>query len=586
MIDKRDGWTKDIAYNVRRDGTDAKAFRVALLLEPFDGVKNVTTYDFYNNNYDGDSFVVTNIRAVAPLLPGAFGIRAAALAALARQNARGPRIVESDARPLVDTRRQGIANRTDIDLGSGISVTNIFGWRKTHLFYLANSEGLPRLPSSTIPGVNVTVLNGNAKINTEQFSDEIQLKASVADGNIDLLLGGFYLHSKPAGPTGTGSLQFYTGTAPIDMNNFGYNFLKEDSRAVFGSATFKLDSLVDGLKLNIGARYTWDKLSACVGSEGATQGNLTYSDCLTRNGIPNASVNRTESSAPTWQASLEWQATDKLFAYVASRRGYRAGGINSPTLAGRLAPFQTFGPEKVTDVEVGIRSDWDIGSNARLRFNVSGYAAWFRDVAFSLSGLRTSSVAACVAANGAAPTSPDGDCDPSNDPISGAMTISAGKTKVQGIDIDGFLALGEMFKLNYGLSLIDPKSQGLSVPASIAPYVPQGTVVGFDFVAKTTYSLGAEVNVPTGDSNVRLNADFYHSGERSFVDAKFPAYDIVNARIAWTDPSDTVELSIYAKNLFDETYISQGSFNGPAAGIEASLFGPPRQYGVTARYNF
>jgi iron complex outermembrane recepter protein len=586
MIDKRDGWTKDITYNVRRDGNNAKAFRASVLLEPVEGVKNVTIYDYYTNEYDGDSFVLTGIRPVAPLLPGAFGIRAAALEALARQQARGPRIVESDARPVLETTRQGITNRTDIELGSDVEFTNIFGWRKTHLFYLANSEGLPRLLSSTIPGgtTNVTVLNGNARINTEQVTDEVQLKGSLAGGNIDWLLGGFYLHSKPSGPTGTGSLQFYTGTAPLDMNSFGYNFIVDNSRAVFGSTTFKLDSVVDGLKLNLGARYTWDKLSSCVGTDVTTQGKLLPSDC--RNGDPamiRPSTNRTSSSAPTWQASLEWQANNDLFAYVASRRGYRAGGINSPTLAGRLAPFQTFGPEKVTDVELGFRSDWDLGGEARARLNASAYMAWHQDTAFSLSGVRTG--AGCVV-GGPAPASPDGDCDTTNDPISGAMTIAAGKTKVSGVDVDGFIALNDAFKFTFAGSLVDPKSVSLNVPAAVAPFVATGTVIGFDFVAKSSYSLGVELNQPLGDSNVRLNADLFHSGKRSFVDAKFPSYSVVNARLAWTDANEALELSLYATNLFDKTYVSQGSFNGPSAGIEASIFGAPRQYGVTARYNF
>ena len=555
-----------------------------MLLEPVDAVKNVTILDLYRNNYNGDAVVLTNIRAVAPLLPGAFGIRTAALAVLARQQARGPRAIESDARPHLDTRRIGLTNRTDIDLGSDVSFTNIFGLRKTHLFYLISTEGLPRLPSTTIPGASVTVLNGGAKINTEQLTEEVQLKGSVADGNIDWLLGGFYLHSKPYGPTGTGSLQFFTGTAPLDFNNFGYNFITEDSRAVFASTTFNLDGFVSGLKLNLGARYTWDKVRACVGADTTTQGRLGPDDCRNRNPlIIRPSINRTKSSAPTWQGSLEWQATDDLFAYVVTRRGYRTGGINAPTLAGRLAPFQTFDPEKVTDVEAGFRSDWNLGENARFRFNASAYMAWFSNVAFSLSGVRTG--AGCVV-GGPAPASPDGDCLTTNDPIAGAMTISAGKTKVQGVDVDGYFALGDAFKFTFAGSIIDPKSRSLSVPAAIAPFVPQGTVIGFDFVAKNSYSLGAEYDLPIGASNLQFNADLYHSGKRSFVDARFPGYEIVNARIAWTDPSDSVELSVYARNLFDKEYISQGAFNGPAAGIEASIFGAPRQYGVTARYSF
>lgn len=584
MYDKRDGWTRDITNNVDLDGQDARGFRASLLLEPADGVKNVTTYDLYTNRYNSDGIVLTHIRAVAPLLPGAFGIRAGALAALARQQARGPRIVESDARPFLATRRQGVSNRTDIDVTDNVSITNIFGYRRTYLEYYANSEGLPALFSTTIRQP-VTVLNGSATINTEQYSNELQLKGNAFGDRVDWLVGGFYLKSKPFGPNGTGSEQFSIGANNIDRNNFGYNFLTETSKAVFGSLTVKL---MDDLKLNLGGRYTWDKASSCTANDTTTQGALNPVDCASRTN-PAAirpATNRTSSKAPTWQASLEWQATPDAFLYVASRHGYRAGGINAPTFSGRLAPFQSFGPEKVTDVELGFRTDWRFGEGVRFRLNGSAYSAWYSNVQFSLSGLRTSSVPACVAASGAFPTSPDGDCNPTNDPINGAMTIAAGKTRVSGVDIDGFIALGDQFKFTFAGNLLDPKSKSLTVPAAIAGYVVQGTQIGFDFFAKSTYSLGAEYTLPLGDSQLTAGADLYHSSKLSFVDAKFPSYSIVNARLNWVDASEKLDIGLYAKNLFNKTYIAQGSFNGPAAGIEASIFGAPRQYGVTLRYKF
>lgn len=585
---KRDGWTRDITHNVDLDDANIRAFRASLLLEPFEGVKNVSTIDWYQNRYNGDSVVLTGIRPVAPLLPAAFGIRQAALDALARQQARGPRAVENDARPFASTRRRGFINRTDIEVAPDLSLTNIFGFRKTYLFYLLNNDGLPRLPSTTIPGASITVLNGNAKIHTEQYTNELQLKGALFDGKVDWLLGGFYLHSKPFGPNGTGSLQFYSGTAPLDMNNFGYNFLTEDSRAVFGNVNIRLDNVAEGLKLDLGARYTWDKAKSCTANDTVTQGNLNPRDCSSGNPLAlAATTNRTKSDAPTWQASLEWQATSDFFAYAVTRRGYRSGGLNAPTLAGRLAPFQGYGAEKVTDYEIGFRSDWNLGGDVRMRFNASAFLGNYSNTAFSLSGLRTTSVPACIAAGGTIPTSPDGDCNPANDPISGALTVSAGKTRVKGIDVDGFIAIGRQFKFTFAGNLLDPKSVSINLPAALAPYLPTGTAIGFDFVAKHIYTLGAEFNQPIGDSELSAGVDLYHSGKASFVDARFPAYSVVNARLDLRDIAGrSIDVGLWAKNLFDKTYIATGSFNGPAAGIEASIFGAPRQYGLTVRYRF
>lgn len=592
MLNKRDGWTRDLVSGADLDGENSRAFRIGLLIEPIAGVKNVTTYDYYQNKYNGDSVILTGIRPVAPLLPAVFGIRDSALAALARQQARSVRVTESDARPLVETRRQGLTNRTDIEIAPEFSVTNIFGYRRSYLNYTSNSDGLPLLTSTSGPfaGAQFTVLNGSAIIHTEQYTDELQLKGSVLDGNVDLLVGGFYLKSKPFGANGTGAKQFVAASpanASQYISNFGYNFLTEESTAVFANANIKLDSVLPGLKLDVGARYTWDKARSCVGNDVTTQGALTPADCENRNPlILGATTNSTKSDAPTWQASLEWQANDSLFLYAVTRRGYRSGGLNSPTLAGRLAPFQGFGPEKVTDYEAGFRSDFNMGGGLRARLNVSAFLGNYSDTAFSLSGLRTTSVPACLAAGGAIPTSPDGDCNPGNDPINGALTVAAGETQVKGIDVDGFIAVGNQFKFTFAGSLLDPKSKNINLPAALAPYLPNGTTIGFDFVAKHSYSLGAEYNLPVGDADLTASADLFHSGPASFVDVLFPSYTIVNARLAWTSASRNVEVALYAKNLFDETYIAQGAFNGPSAGIEASIYGAPRQYGVTVRYSF
>src|ERR1019366_4162645 len=62
--------------------------------------------------------------------------------------------------------------------------------------------------------------------------------------------------------------------------------------------------------------------------------------------------------------------------YVASRRGYREGGINpgSATFG-----FGEYGPEFVTDAEIGLKSDWSVG-DARVRTNVAAYHQWYTNI--------------------------------------------------------------------------------------------------------------------------------------------------------------------------------------------------------------
>lgn len=595
QYNKRDGYTRDITHNVMQDGANVRAFRGSLLIEPTSFIKNVTTLDYYENEYNGDSVVVTKVRAVAPLLDPIAGAHAAADAALARQQARGIREVESDMRPYNRTVRKGLTNRTDIDLGSGVSLVNILGYRRNFIGYNINTDGLGGLPTTgfgPVPaGTVFNSLNSGARIRIEQWTDELQLKGGLYDGKLNWLLGAFYLHSNPYGPTGTGSKALSAAPESQDFNSFGYTFLTEDSRALFANANLEL---VEGLKLDVGIRYTWDKARACTASSSSTtvvQGNIGPEACTSHSdpALLGASTNNLRSAAPTYQASLEYQVTPDLFAYVVTRRGYRAGSINSPTLGGTLAQYQSFKPESVNDIEGGFRSDWNLGSDVRVRFNASAFIGWYKDVSFSLSGVRTR--AGCIVGDpvfGAPPFSPDGDCITTNDPASGALSINAGKTRVRGLDVDGFIALGRQFKFTFAGNLLDPKSTSVSVPAGLAVYVPINATIGFDFVAKHTYSLGAEFNTTLGSAGeFSAHADFYHSGPTSFVDVRFPGYSIVNARLELNQVGGMpIDLSVFATNLFNKEYIQMGAFNGPNAGVEASIFGPPRQVGASVRYRF
>lgn len=588
---KRDGWTRNLGLGGDLDDTNVRAFRASLLIEPVDGVKNLTILDWYRNNYTGDAVVLQSVSA-NPSLVDLLGVRPAILSFLAAQKARGPRVVDSDVSPAINrTRRWGLTNRTDIDLTSDIKFTNIFGYRKTDVEYNINTDGVPLLLSTF--GAPLTSLNAGAINHVEQYTDEVQLAGSAFDNKVDWLVGAFFLESKPYGPNGTGNsigAPVIPGVIdPVNFATFQYNFYTEKSKAVFGNLNIKLDGVAQGLRLNAGMRYTWDKVSACVATDNTTQGQLTASDCA-RGAAPliGASTNKTSSSAPTWTLGLDWQISRDLFTYVVSRRGYRSGGVNSPTFGGTLTPLQSFGPEKVTDVEIGLRSDFDLGGGARARFNISGFMGYYDGVQIALSGLFTNS--ACIAGDpvfGMAPFTPDGDCNPSNDPQTGTMLANAGKSKVSGIDIDGMISPVENLQFTFGANFMSTRTREFAAPATLAPYIPNGEIP-FDLVAKETFSLGAQYRVPLGEmGEIVANADYYHSGKLSFVDDFLPAYGIANFRLSWNNAGgQPVDVSLYMTNAFDKNYAAIGAVSGSGLGYHTAIYGAPRQFGGTVRYRF
>ncbi len=587
---KRDGYTKNIGVGGDADDLDSRAFRASLLLDPVDGIRNTTIFDFYRSHTVGGGSVLFNVLS-GPSALTATGTLAAAQAQLALQRARGPRVINSDVDAFERARRIGITNRTEVDVATDVQLINIFGYRKTKVDYFSSVDGLPTLISDgtgAIPrGLPVTVVGGRQTSDVQQLTDELQLKGKAFGDKANWLIGGFYLKSKPQGPSGTYIPVFIL--PGITNAPFNYNFYTEESKALFGNVDYSLDSLVQGLKINAGFRYTWDDISSCVG--GGTTPNPVVSPGGCRNGDPailNTSINKTSSKAPTWQIGLDWQASRELFFYIVTRRGYRAGGLNGPTLAGRLVPFQSFDPEKVTDVEAGVRSDFKLGDVA-VRFNASPFVGWYSNVQVPISGLNTQASCSLTAPGGTnPPRSPDGDCNAANDPSGGTLLVNAGKTRVAGVDLLGRIQPTRTLSFDAGATLLDLKSRSLTLPSALTSYLAV-QAVPFNLVAKTTITAGARWTLPLPESFATgvLSADYYHSSRVRSSDAILPSYDLVNARFDLNEIAGTqIDAGVYVRNLFNKKYLASANVGSNLLGIGSGFYGAPRIYGVELRVRF
>ncbi|MDB5686877.1 MAG: TonB-dependent receptor, partial [Rhizorhabdus sp.] len=583
---KRDGWTKNIGIGNDADDLNSRSLRASFLFEPFEGFSNTLIGDYYRNNSTGGGSVLTNV------LPGpngltATGTLAPATAQLALQRARGPRVINSDVDAFERVKRFGITNRTEIDVTDDVQFVNIFGYRHTNVDYFSSVDGLPTLISDTGPtkGLPFTIVSGRQKSNVEQYTNEVQFKGKLLEDKLDWLVGGFYLKSKPVGPSGTYIPVFIL--PGITDANFNYNFYNERSKALFGNIGYRLDSVVEGLRFNAGFRYTWDNINACIGGGKTRNPTVSPADCrAAAPTITNSSINKTSSKAPTWTVGLDWQANHDLFFYAVTRRGYRSGGINGPTLAGRLAQFQSFAPEKVTDIEVGVRSDFQAG-DVKFRFNASPFIGWYNGVQVPVSGLNTQATCSLTAPGGTnAPKSPDGDCNSANDPAGGTLLVNAGKTQVAGIDLSGRIAPTRTLSFDAGATLLDLKSRSLTVPAALLPYLPLAKVP-FNLVAKTTLTAGARWTLPLPDS-IGIGAlaiDYYHSSKVRSSDNVLPAYGVVNARFDLRAIGGTgIDAGVFVRNLFDKDYLASSNVGSAALGIFSSFYGAPRTYGLELRY--
>lgn len=295
----------------------------------------------------------------------------------------------------------------------------------------------------------------------------------------------------------------------------------------------------------------------------------------------------TDSSADTWIIGLDYQVTDDLFLYAASRKGYRAGGINTPGFGTGLKPVQFFDPDEVIDFELGVRSDWSAG-DVRGRLNASYFYAKSSDVQYTLNGVQT--LPTCDPSNPVTPASPDGDCDPNNDPNLTVLLINAGDTITQGGELEFTVMPTEGLSLGVNATLVDQKTDSFSPDPSVSwKFAGNSNEIPFYYQPELSYNANLRYVLPLDPAlgEMVFNADYFWSDSLRFTDYETEEYDLVNLRFDWNSVAGSSwDAGIYVRNLGDEDAVISSSLSTASMPVRSVTYNDPRVYGVNIRYRF
>ena len=590
-IHDRDAYTRNRGVGGDIDDLETRSWRASLLVEPVEGLTNLTIYDYHRSENGGFGTVITAVPS-GPNLLGILGLQSDAQQALAEQRARGPYRVETAIDQFEENTRHTLVNRTEVDFGA-VQLVNIFGYRSVDVGYATNADGMRTLVADgtgLLPaGLPIDYIKAGLRQEVKQLSNELQLRGKALEERLDWLVGAFWLKSEPDGSQGI-SVEF-AQVPGFSTATAGYNFIDEESRALFAHLGYGLDGLVEGLSVEAGIRYTEDEVDSCtgIGTSSAPDG-ASDGDCRPGSAnLINASTTNAKSDEVTWSLGLNWQITPDLFSYLVTRHGYRAGGVNGPSFSGRLTPLQTFAPETVTDVEIGVRSDWTIGT-VGVRANASAFVGDYEDVQVALTGVQ-STIAACNPASNDNPpaVSPDGDCDPNNDPAGGTLLVNIGESRVSGLDLELTVVPVENLSLDLGFSYLDTETRKYEAPPAVAPYVVNDRIP-FNYTTDKTYFLGVRYGVPLSGAvgeELLFNLQHYRTNDLNYTDAVVPSYHLTNLRVDLRGIGGTgLDLGIFVRNLTDEEYNTTANASGAFIGMTSMLYGPPRMYGAQMTYSF
>ena len=530
----RDGYMTNRATGYDSNDENYDAQRVTFHWEPVDGF---VTNTIFNRLHSHDHGTASQIYAVLPT--ASTNPTLAALNAEVALNRTDRYRFGSDVPQREIARTWDLTNISTLDLGGGISLKNVLGYRKVSTQSDFDLDGSP---------VFTQRFYGVTK--ARQISDEFQV---IGEGkSFDWLAGLFYFREK-----GDDVANSYQGATPTILRSSGVVNVLNNSYSAFLSGTYRF---TDALSVSAGARITHDKrqgdglqmVGAACGFR-RLDGTLIAPPCLW--------PQQASFTQPSWSASVNYKVAPDVLLYVAHRHGYRSGGIQSR--ASSEAASVPFDPEKVNDIELGIKSSVDLGG-MKLRFNADVYQAWYKGLQRQISFVS---------------------------PVSGTLVsglLNAATSRVRGIELESTLVPVEGLELSGSMGYVDGTyksfiNNGADISSQPFSYVPTWTV---NASARYTLPLDQSVGKVSLGYNFRYQSGFINSDTPQPLQS-IRGYNISDIRLDWNRVMDSnFSLAVYVNNLFDRYYNPYSTNLLSSLGVGTVMVGPPRMFGVQGRYDF
>ena len=467
-------------------------------------------------------------------------------------------------------RNYGGSLTIEANLGGPV-LKSITAYRELHWQSAEDEDGSP-LP----------ILQTSFDENQHQFSEELQLTGKAINQRLSYVLGLYYFNE---GGNLHDLVTFPAGLLQID----GQNFLSTTNYAGYAHLNYKI---TDQLSITIGGRYTHEnkhftglqsdpngifyKLNGYYAPSSASQAALCKSGAAVPSlqGIPaglfcypnTANIYQVYPVAPAggFQQSfnnfspklgLEFQAGNDLLLYASFSKGYKTGGwttrLTTPQPAGTSAP--TFGPEKATTYEAGVKSQF---LDRKVVLNLAGFYTDYKGIQLNFQV-------------GTSPTLQN----------AGNAHIYGFEAELQARPVPELTIGANVGYTHARYSFLSPFVTGVTLASSL-PKTPE-----WKFTLSPVYTIDLESH-----GSVLLSADYtrtsslYNDTENTPL-LRRPGTDALNASITYRAPGERWSLSVGGTNLTDNRYLTTGQ-NQVAGGETYGTYNRPREWYATARVKF
>ncbi|MDF7775553.1 TonB-dependent receptor [Sphingomonas sp. AOB5] len=348
-------------------------------------------------------------------------------------------------------------------------------------------------------------------LKTNQFSQELQF-VSALDGPFNFVGGLFYFREHSDSIPHfliTPSTTTPTTPPPITKTDLAYISIQTtDSYSAYGEAYF---TPFDPLTITLGGRYTYDsKKIERGGAATVASGDVNF-----------------DNFSP--KVNVAYKVSPRLNVYATWSKGYKAGAFQPyPTAATALAAIP---PEIVTAWELGFKSEL---FDRLLTVNIAAYQNEYNDLQLNLSST-----------------------------TGGSIVVNSADLRTRGIETEFTFTPFQGFSLFGAFTVSDSKFKRVPAGGGVPLLTDrQKNLPDYQLRLSPTY----EVEMGNGD-RIDLGVVFTATGkdQKILPNDPFhlqPAYQTVDARIAYRRPGDGWMVELAGRNLTDTTYFNTSTLLG------------------------
>lgn len=593
-INRRDGYTRNLGSGRKLDDVHYDSARISVLFKPTDEFENTLIYNYNSVNENGTSnkLIDFNPLGLLAVLNGPAFV-AQMQADIAAQRALGPRSINIGS-PMwgenyglySKSKNHYVVNKTVLKLNDNIEIKNVLAY-----IYFKNHWGSDFDGSSVVAVDTPNQFYPDPAFYKEQWSEDLQIQGTAFDNRLNYTLGTYWDWQKVPGK----AENFGVSQLGIPLQRIIVSYPKTRSKAVYGQIGYDLSSVLPGLKLDAGLRYTKDSVNASFANYlgfAFTDADLSatampHGQCVTNLadypamiGVASVPCTRAKqsSSAVTGTFGLSYQIDPRKLVYAKISRGYRPGGINTVSTGG-VVP--TYSPEYDLSFEIGAKLDYNIGS-MRARTNIAAYTDRFTDIQANVNQIGPGGVAAVIITN-------------------------AAEARIKGIELEQMLVPFEGMTLGATWAYTDARYLNRLSPSELEIACPSNPltnpVAGIGFcplnplpsTPKHMVNLSAQYILPLPENfgEVTIGGSWYHRSEFpeffTLPGQRVAPLSLLNLDVTWKHVlGSKVDATLFATNVTNKTYISQPSalLAASSYGIATATYGEPRMWGLKLRYGF